>query len=407
MAGKKISGNKNLRAKLLRGLDEIFSYFKATPTVQNAASAVILIPNANALLIGEPGTGKTTLIRMLSKAFFGGSFAKVSFSQSVTPFDVFFFLDLGKLSRGVEEITPRPILQARFRLFNELGRCPPAVQNELLELLEERQKTWRGQVFNAPEGINFFDMNPMDAASVELSDALLDRMDLSITVPALNMKQEFELLYETSSFSTDLVENTPKVLTPKQMLKIWEQVDAVEIPPSEMFFLTLLRAMISKCKYHDRSVVTADFVQQNCQQCTYSGEVCSQLKRVPAFRISRSAVKIAKALAYLRGSAQVSYDDVLRAFALALPHRIKLYPQVRNQFGSEYMWVRNRFFQAVETKQKLWKEAAGHFADALKGSNKAKEELKELGNRDVAVLSAYQSWFGGQDKDIFTKVIWQ
>jgi len=407
MAGKKISGKKNLRAKFLKGLDEIFSHFKATPTVQNATSAVILIPNANALLVGDPGTGKTTLLRMLSKAFFGDSFAKVSFSQSVTPFDVFFFLNLGKLSKGVEEITPRPILQARFRLFNELGRCPPAVQNELLELLEERQKSWRGQVFEAPEGINFFDMNPMDATSVELSDALLDRMDLSITVPALNMKQEFELLYETSSFSADLVENTKKVLTPKQMQKIWEQVDAIEIPASEMFFLTLLRALISKCRHHDRSVVTADFVQQKCQQCTYSGELCSQLRHVPAFRISRSATKIAKALAYLRGSAQVSYDDILKAFALALPHRIKLYPQVRNQFGNEYLWVRDRFFQAVETKQQLWKEAAGHFAEALKGKKKAKEELKELGNRDVAVLSAYQSWFGSQGKDIFTKVVWQ
>ena len=397
----------NLRKKLLKGLDEIFDQYKATPTVQNAVSASILIPNFNMLLIGVPGTGKTTLIRMISKAFFGDSFEKVSFSQNVTPFDVFFYLNLGKLSKGIEEISPRPLLQARARLFNELGRAPPAVQNELLELLEERQKSWRGQIFKAPTGINFFDMNPMDATSTGVSDALLDRMDISLTVPALNMKQEFELLYEMSGFSDDLVENVKKVMTVRQMQKVWGKVDEIQVPPSEMFFITLLRAMLTKCRYFDRSTVDPNHIRQRCTECNYKGEVCSQVKQVPAFRVSKSTSKIAKAIAYLKGNSEVQHEDVLRAFALAIPHRIQLFPQFKNEYGNENEWVKQSFFDAVDMKQRLWREAAELFSEALKGKKKARDELKELGNKDVAIFGAHQAWFGKMSSDIFTEIAWE
>jgi len=52
---------KNLRNKFLKGLDDTFSHYKASPTVKNAISASILIPDSNVLLLGVPGTGKTTL----------------------------------------------------------------------------------------------------------------------------------------------------------------------------------------------------------------------------------------------------------------------------------------------------------------------------------------------------------
>jgi len=240
-----------------------------------------------------------------------------------------------------------------------------------------------------------------------LSDALLDRMDLSLTVPALDMKQEFELLYETASFSADLVDSTRKVMTLREMEEVWDQVDAIQIPPAQMFFLTLLRAMLTQCRHYDRSTVEANHVQQKCQQCTYKGEVCSQLKRVPAFRISKSAAKISKALAYLGGNPEVGQEDILRSFALALPHRVQLHPAVRNQYGSEHEWVKQVFFQSVDTKQNIWKEAAKKFTEALKGKKKAREELKELGNKDIAVYGAYQAWFGKTGRGVFTEVAWQ
>lgn len=398
--------SKNLREKMLEGLNEIFDSYKATPTVQNAISVSILIPDFNMLLIGVPGTGKTTLIRMISKAFFGDSFEKVSFSQNVTPFDIFFYLNLGKLSKGIEEISSRPILQARARLFNELGRASPSVQNELLELLEERQKSWRGHIFKAPAGINFFDMNPMDATSTQVSNALLDRMDISLAIPTLNMKQEFELLYVTSKFSTNLVDNMNKIMNATEMQKVWEEVDKIQVPPSEMFFITLLRSMMSMCGHFDRSIIDSNNIQQKCQECTYKGEVCSQIKKVPSFRISKSTSKIAKAIAYLKNNSEVQHEDILKAFALALPHRIQLLPQFRNQFGNENEWVKQKFFQAVDTKQRLWREAAKKFSDALKGNKTAKKQLKELCNKDIAIYSAYQSWFENRKNDIFDEIVW-
>ena len=98
---------------------------------------------------------------------------------------------------------------------------------------------------------------------------------------------------------------------------------------------------------------------------------------------------------------------MLRAFGLAIPHRIQLFPQFKNQYGNENEWVKQSFFKAVDMKQRLWREAAELFSEALKGKKKAREELKELGNKDVAIFGAHQAWFGKMSSDIFTEIVWE
>ena len=410
-SGKKVEKNKeektDIREKFLRGIEHIFSMFKANNTLINVVTASLLIPGSRTLLRGIPGTGKTTLLRMLAKAFFASDFTKVSFSQNITPFDVFYYLNLGKLTKGIEEVTPRRIVTARYKLFNELGRCPPAVQNELLELLEEKQKSYRDKVFKSPEGVFFFDMNPQDATSVELSDALLDRMDVVVEVPALDMRKEFELLYDMETGLKDLVEATPQCLTPEEMQQIWGEVDRVRVEPHVMFYMTILRASVTRCRYYDKSLVPSDFIEQKCETCTYKNEFCHQLQSCNAFRITSAARKYAKAFAWLRGDGEVTFDDVIKAFAVALPHRIKLRPKFRNQYGTPYLWVRDVFIpHAAKTKDRLWRESAKLLAEVLKGNDKAKEELRQRGDKDVAVYSLYEDWLG-RKKELFAKLLWR
>ncbi len=182
-----------------------------------------LLLKRHIVLVGNPGMGKTTLVRDVSsllkpqtlstcefhcnpqqpacpickqkqqqqqviesKTYQGNElFVRVQGSPDLTVEDLIGDVDpikameYGPLSP--EAFTPGKIFKANngILFFDELNRCSQRLQNALLQVLEEKKITIGSYDIDIPVDLLFIGtMNPHDTNTEPLSDVLLDRFDL-------------------------------------------------------------------------------------------------------------------------------------------------------------------------------------------------------------------------------------
>lgn len=381
-----MKATNQFREAYKRGMNVIFTLFKAPKETQELISCALLVRNSKTLLTGGYGTGKTTLIGMLGKAFFDSGVGKVALSQEKTPFDIFYYLDIPSMMKGIEKVEPRPIVTKPLKFINEFSRANNVVQNEFLELFAEGEKSYRNETFKSPPYVCLLDMNPKDATSTELSRALLDRIDYSVDFLPVGVKDGFELTkakYNSGQIDCLLDLVTP-VMKYEDVQKLWGEVASVTIPDTWIFYLRLIAAMISNCVKVEKSTASQRY-RLDCSNCEFKNEPCSYITDPPAERWVESTIKLAKAKAWLAGNAAVGLEDVVWGLQYTLPHRLVLKQEVFMGHSSEREWVSEYLRKALDIKKKIWKDGLKLAAEARKGDKDAREKLEKLAEKDLAL----------------------
>ncbi|MET0290924.1 MAG: AAA family ATPase [Steroidobacteraceae bacterium] len=177
--------------KLIVGQDEVVEQLLVT-----------LLVGGHCLITGMPGTAKTLLVRTLAQAL-GLSFKRIQFTPDLMPTDITGTDILEEdSSTGHRSWTfvPGPLF-AHVVLADEINRTPPKTQAALLEAMQERSVTVRGntRILDAP----FFVLatqNPIELeGTYPLPEAQLDRFLFNVLLDYLSAEEELKVMEGNTS----------------------------------------------------------------------------------------------------------------------------------------------------------------------------------------------------------------
>jgi MoxR-like ATPase len=194
---------------------------------------------------------------------------------------------------------------ANVLLADEINRTPPKTQSALLEAMQERSCTVRGNIYQLPAP--FFVLatqNPIELeGTYPLPEAQLDRFLFNVVLDYLNAAEELkvvDLTTVTTIAQADTVTNAQEILDFQQLVRMVPIGESVAKHAIE-----LVRASRSS----DES--SPDFVKK---YVNYGASV----------RAAQFLVLASKARALMRGRYHVTYEDVRSLYIPILRHRILL-----------------------------------------------------------------------------------
>ena len=265
-----------------------------------------LFVGGHCLITGLPGTAKTLLVRTMAEVL-GLLFKRIQFTPDLMPTDI----------TGTDIIEEDPTtghrtwtfvqgpIFANVLLADEINRTPPKTQSALLEAMQEKACTVRGNNYKLPAP--FFVLatqNPIELeGTYPLPEAQLDRFLFNIILDYLTADEEMKVVDLTTK--VEIAQASP-VTSAEEILGFQELVRMVPIADSvARYAVDLVRA--TRLKDPSAPDVVKKYVN-------YGGSV----------RAAQFLVLGAKARALMKGRYHVSFEDVRELFVPILRHRILL-----------------------------------------------------------------------------------
>src|SRR5215212_9723419 len=191
-----------------------------------------LFVGGHCLITGLPGTAKTLLVRTMAQTL-GLVFRRIQFTPDLMPSDIT-GTDIIEEDHATGKRTwtfvQGPIF-TNVLLADEINRTPPKTQSALLEAMQERSCTVRGNLYRLPAP--FFVLatqNPIELeGTYPLPEAQLDRFLFNTVLDYLSADEELKVVDLTT---TTHVAEADSVTTAEEILEFQQLVRMVPIGDS-------------------------------------------------------------------------------------------------------------------------------------------------------------------------------
>jgi len=267
---------------------------------------ISLFVGGHCLITGLPGTAKTLLVRTMAQTL-GLVFKRIQFTPDLMPSDITgtdIIEEDPANGRRTWTFVPGPIF-ANILLADEINRTPPKTQSALLEAMQERACTVRGNNYLLPAP--FFVLatqNPIELeGTYPLPEAQLDRFLFNTVLDYLDADEELkvvDLTTVTAIPQADTVTDAQEILDFQQLVRMVPIGESVARHAVEL-------VRVSRSSDED----APDFVKK---YVNYGASV----------RAAQFLVLAAKAKALMKGRYHVTYEDIRSLYIPVLRHRILL-----------------------------------------------------------------------------------
>jgi MoxR-like ATPase len=265
-----------------------------------------LFVGGHCLITGLPGTAKTLLVRTMAQTL-GLVFKRIQFTPDLMPSDITgtdIIEEDNATGRRTWTFVPGPIF-ANILLADEVNRTPPKTQSALLEAMQERACTVRGNNYTLPAP--FFVLatqNPIELeGTYPLPEAQLDRFLFNTVLDYLSADEELKVIDLTTVTTiphADAVTNAQEILDFQQLVRM--------VPIGESVARHAIDLVRASRSADDAS---PDFIKK---YVNYGASV----------RAAQFLVLAAKARALMRGRYHVNYEDIRTLYIPVLRHRVLL-----------------------------------------------------------------------------------
>jgi MoxR-like ATPase len=354
-------------------------------------SLLTALLGGKALIIGEPGLGKTTAAEYVCALIYGFPLGVIWSSvvaghPEQTEEKIIGRPNLGKLNQGEEVVVWSYFARLPVKIVDEINRLPETKQSLILDGVERGKWEYLNQGLINDEFCLFATANYQDQGTNTLIPPLLDRFDILVESkhPGANVAYMIgqatardTLLRHTASETAFLdtlrgVANGQEpqrgleaahrqfakvvrqrcgvaVLSRAERQAVRQEMAALEIDVAASALVRMVLAELSFCcKYgQKRSNEVCD------EGCHYTGYLCYEVRNCASNRLPGSLHRYAQALAWWLGDTRVEVEHIRAMLPYTLAHR--------TQWRETYLLARER----EQRREPLLLYAARHATAAV------------------------------------------
>ena len=317
------------------------------------------LTGSKALIIGEPGLGKTTAAEYVSSLLYqlpvGTVWAsEVSGHPEQTEEKIIGRPDLGKLNQGQEEVVWSHFVQLPVKIVDEINRLPETKQSMILDGVDRGNWEYLNEMIINNEYCLFATANYQDQGTNTIIAPLLDRFDVMVESrypgPSyafmISQRQEKEELLRHPDLEQELQDTLKKRLPPEDKesqiaaisqafgahleeslqlatldqssrKEVREEIFSIGLDQDANAYARMLLAELSFCHRHGQKRSN-----EVCEEgCHYTGYLCHRLRNCASNRLPVSLANFAKALAWFTDESTVGIEQMRAVGPYCLAHR--------------------------------------------------------------------------------------